>query len=157
MTLIAKAADAYETSDTSLLAACPLVSVIVLTYNHAPFLREAVSSVIGQIAPFPIEVVIAEDHSTDDTLQIALALQRENPATATVRVIHGPANIGGNRNVVRAIGALSLVAHDSAPFGIYAGIPMRRRKDWSRRLLEVEKRFLFEQEASHPASTMRQQ
>jgi galactoside O-acetyltransferase len=41
-----------------------------------------------------------------------------------------------------AIGALSLVKHDCAAFGIYAGQPARRLGDRSRQLLDVEQRFL---------------
>jgi galactoside O-acetyltransferase len=44
-----------------------------------------------------------------------------------------------------AIGALSLVKGDCAPFGVYAGAPARRRNERSRALLEVEARFLADQ------------
>lgn len=91
----------FETSDATRLARDPLVSVIVLTYNHEAFLRQAVENIVNQIAPFRLEIVIAEDHSTDDTFEVALLMQRENPAI--VRVIHGPTNIGMIPNVLRAI------------------------------------------------------
>ena len=41
-----------------------------------------------------------------------------------------------------AIGALSLVKSDLAPYGIYAGSPLKRIKDRSRRLLGLEKTYL---------------
>lgn len=41
-----------------------------------------------------------------------------------------------------AVGALSLVNRDLEPFGVYAGSPIRRLKDRSRRLLDLEREFL---------------
>ncbi|MBC7450578.1 MAG: glycosyltransferase family 2 protein [Cytophagales bacterium] len=47
----------------------PLVSIIAISYNHAPFIREALESVFGQTYA-PIEIIIADDHSTDNSLQL---------------------------------------------------------------------------------------
>lgn len=91
----------FETSDATRLVRHPLVSVIVLAYNHEAYLRQAIKSIVNQIAPFTIEIILAEDHSTDDTFEVALAAHRENPAI--IRVIHGPTNIGMIPNVLRAI------------------------------------------------------
>ena len=44
-----------------------------------------------------------------------------------------------------SVGALSLVTKDLDPWGIYAGIPVRRLKDRKRDLLEIENRLLSEQ------------
>lgn len=41
-----------------------------------------------------------------------------------------------------AIGSLSLVKDSCAPFGIYAGNPLRRLRERERGLLDLEKRFL---------------
>lgn len=41
-----------------------------------------------------------------------------------------------------ALGALSLVPNSLDPWGVYAGIPVRRLKDRKRDLLELEKRYL---------------
>lgn len=49
-----------------------------------------------------------------------------------------------------SLGAMSLAKASTAPWGIYAGIPARRIKERSRDLLELEKRFLQEQD-SHQA------
>ena len=43
-----------------------------------------------------------------------------------------------------SVGALSLVKDDLAEFGLYAGVPARRIGDRSRKLLEMERRFLAE-------------
>lgn len=48
-----------------------------------------------------------------------------------------------------AVGALSLVNRDLAPWGIHAGTPARRLRERSRRLLELE-RILLAEEAARP-------
>jgi galactoside O-acetyltransferase len=45
-----------------------------------------------------------------------------------------------------AIGALSLVKDDCEAFGIYAGIPARRIAERGRRLLEIERQLVSEQQ-----------
>lgn len=75
-----------------------LVTTIIPVYNRAAMLREAVASVLAQTYR-PIEVVIVDDGSTDDTPSVADALARAHPGE--VRVIHqenrgvGPAREAG--------------------------------------------------------------
>ena len=47
----------------------PLVSVIIASYNHAQYVREALMSVQAQTYP-SIELIIIDDGSTDETAQI---------------------------------------------------------------------------------------
>ncbi len=51
----------------------PLVSVIIPAYNAAQFLREAVASVRAQ-GYSPIEIVIVDDGSTDNTAETIRSL-----------------------------------------------------------------------------------
>jgi len=53
----------------------PMVSVCVFAYNHEKFLAQALDSVLAQEVCFDIEIVIAEDYSTDSTLEIARSYQ----------------------------------------------------------------------------------
>ena len=39
----------------------PLVSVKMITYNHAPYIEDAIEGVLIQQTDFPIELVIGED------------------------------------------------------------------------------------------------
>ena len=59
--------------------ASPRVSVAMITYNHAKFIAQAIESVLMQQAPFPIELVIGEDCSTDGTRAIVEHYARLRP------------------------------------------------------------------------------
>ena len=62
----------------------PVVSVIIATYNSSKnsFLEECLSSVRGQKCDFPIEIIVVDGGSTDDSIQIA---QKYG-----ARIIHNP-------------------------------------------------------------------
>ena len=62
-----------------------LVSTIIPVFNRGVMLREAVSSVIAQTYR-PIEILIVDDGSTDDTSSVADDLAIRNPGE--IRVIH---------------------------------------------------------------------
>jgi glycosyltransferase involved in cell wall biosynthesis len=89
----------YETSSPHRLVEHPRVSVLMITYNHAKYLAEAIESVVRQACNFPFELIIGEDASKDETLQVAIEYQKRYPEI--VRVIHSPTNIGMNANSLR--------------------------------------------------------
>ncbi len=64
-----------------------LVSTVIPAYNRGPMLREAVHSVLQQTWR-PIEIIIVDDGSTDDTLDVANDLMRQHPGV--VHVIRKP-------------------------------------------------------------------
>jgi hypothetical protein len=68
-----------EFGDPSKLPAAPLVSVFMITYQHAAFIREAIDSVLMQRVDFPYEICIGEDESTDGTREICLEFARKHP------------------------------------------------------------------------------
>lgn len=78
-----------------------LVSTIIPVFNRPALLQEAVASVLAQDY-LPIEVIIIDDGSTDDTGRVAEELSALNPGV--VRVIHiangGP---GSAREVGRQV------------------------------------------------------
>lgn len=48
----------------------PLVSVIVLTYNHSAFIEKCLTSILDQETDFDFEVIVSDDASTDGTVAI---------------------------------------------------------------------------------------
>src|SRR5690554_3161532 len=48
----------------------PLLSVRLMTYNHEKFIHQAMESILSQKVDFPVEVVVGDDFSTDNTLSI---------------------------------------------------------------------------------------
>ncbi len=47
-----------------------VVSVRLMTYNHGKFIKEAMDGIMMQKTSFPVEIVVGDDFSTDDTLDI---------------------------------------------------------------------------------------
>lgn len=92
-----------EVSDPALLEKHPVVSVLMLAYNHGAYLAQAIEGVLTQQVDFPIELLIGEDCSTDDTRAIALHYQMAHPQT--IRVISASHNVGMQRNSQRLIEA----------------------------------------------------
>jgi len=64
-----KDAGAIESAEGQ-FAERPLVSVVIPTYNHAKFLRQAITSALSQTYQ-PSEVIVIDDGSTDDTPNVA--------------------------------------------------------------------------------------
>lgn len=91
--------DVQETSDPLRLVKAPRVSVLMITYNHADYLAEAIEGVIGQKCDFPFELIIGEDASSDTTKQIATEYQMRYPEI--IRVISSADNVGMNANSLR--------------------------------------------------------
>jgi glycosyltransferase involved in cell wall biosynthesis len=67
-----------------------LVSTIIPVFNRAAMLHEAVASVLAQTYR-PIEIVIVDDGSTEDTPRVADELAREH---SEIRVVHRSVNGG---------------------------------------------------------------
>jgi glycosyltransferase involved in cell wall biosynthesis len=94
--------------DQLLLVDKPKVSVCMITFQHAEFLRQSLGSVMEQKTDFDFEVVLADDCSTDGTDRIALEFQQKFPER--VRVLLARENLGrhtkgGHINLLRALQA----------------------------------------------------
>lgn len=91
--------EAYEISDPSKLVKKPLVSVLMLAYNHENYLAEAILGVISQKCDFEFELIIGEDASNDGTRKVAIEFQKQYPEI--IRIIYSDHNIGMNANSFR--------------------------------------------------------
>lgn len=90
-----------EQSDPAVMTMSPVVSVCVVTYNQAEYIRECLDSILAQKTDFPFEVVIGEDCSSDATRKIVEAYREKHPEQ--IRLLYSDANVGANMNSMRVI------------------------------------------------------
>lgn len=83
----------------------PKLSVIVITYNHERFIRQAIDSVLGQKTPFPVEILISEDCSTDSTRSIVQDYAKAHPAR--IKILLSEQNMNSNFVLERGVDATS--------------------------------------------------
>jgi len=81
------------------------LSVLVVSYNHEKYIGEAIESILFQETDFPIEILIADDCSTDGTPEIIHRYQAKHPGL--VRVLDSQGNLGITRNYQRGFAACS--------------------------------------------------
>jgi glycosyltransferase involved in cell wall biosynthesis len=101
--------ETMEVSSDIVFLQVPLVSVWMITYNHASYIAQAIDSVLRQIVDFPIELVIGDDSSTDGTCEIIAEYQQKFPQM--IRVLNSQKNLGSvlgkkwQPNVIRTLSA----------------------------------------------------
>lgn len=81
------------------------ISVLMLTRNHGPFVRQAVESVLAQRCDRPFCLWIGEDGSTDDAPALCRELQAAHPDR--IRLLSSPAPLGMHGNFARLWAASS--------------------------------------------------
>ena len=75
------------------------ISVVIATYNGSAFIREQLESVIGQSFK-PIEIVVADDGSTDRTLEIVKSVAAGSSVPVAIKVNN--TNLGFRDNFLNA-------------------------------------------------------
>ncbi len=76
------------------------LTVLVVTYNHAAFIEQALDSVLAQETDRTVEIIISEDASTDATTEIVTAFAAREPRA---RLLLSPHNLHSNEVVARGI------------------------------------------------------
>ena len=74
------------------------VSVCVITFNQEIYIAQCLESILAQKCEFAFEVVIRDDFSLDNTIQIIRSYQNKFPKI--VRLLNAEENIGANRNLL---------------------------------------------------------
>jgi glycosyltransferase involved in cell wall biosynthesis len=81
----------------------PLISVLIISYNHERYIQQTLESVLAQETNFPYEIVIGDDASTDKTVDLCRAYMRQYPEI--IRVLGTPQNLGVVPNFLRTLQA----------------------------------------------------
>lgn len=82
--------------------ATPKLSVLLVTYNHENYIRQAMDSVMMQQTDFDFEIVVADDCSQDSTIAVIEEYQAKNH---NIRILPSERNVGITRNYQRGFGA----------------------------------------------------
>ncbi|HTQ60906.1 MAG TPA: glycosyltransferase family 2 protein [Candidatus Solibacter sp.] len=77
------------------------ISVAMCTYNGARFLPEQLESIAAQ-ARLPDELVVCDDRSTDESVEIVKGFARDAPFSVRLEINEG--NLGSTKNFEKAIG-----------------------------------------------------
>lgn len=80
----------------------PLVSISMVTYHAEAFISDAIEGVLRQSIDFPIELVIGDDASTDQTRHICETYAAQYPNI--VRLVPSATNMGIAANTARTMG-----------------------------------------------------
>jgi len=71
------------------------ITVVIITYNHVRFIRQAIESALSQQTSFDFEILISEDCSTDGTREVVLEYAAAYPDK--IRSQLSPVNLGNSR------------------------------------------------------------
>lgn len=78
----------------------PAITVVMMCFNLEGYIEQAIQSVQGQVFDDAIEIMVADDCSTDSTVQRVLELQRVDPRVVLLR---SEKRLGVALNFARAI------------------------------------------------------
>lgn len=80
-----------------------MVSVVMITYGHEKFIAEAIDGVLMQEINFPVELIIANDCSPDNTDIIIQKYIKEDPKGQIIKYFLQEKNIGMMPNFIIAL------------------------------------------------------
>lgn len=78
----------------------PTISVLVIAYNHEPYIETALNSILAQKVDAALEILVADDCSTDKTVEVVKRIRERSPFPITL--LTSEKNIGHTRNYERA-------------------------------------------------------
>ena len=81
----------------------PIVSVVMVTFNHEKYIREAIEGVLMQECNFGVELIVANDCSTDNTNEVIQELLQNHPRSHWIKYINHIENKGMMPNFVWAL------------------------------------------------------
>ena len=82
------------------------ISVLLVTYNHENHIRQALDALFGQVIEGPIELIIADDASSDGTVDIIKEYEGEDDRFS-FKYLDNAKNVGISKNYQRGFAACS--------------------------------------------------
>src|SRR5690554_4252592 len=79
------------------------VSVVMITYNHEKFIKEAIEGVLIQQGNFEVELIIADDNSPDNTECVVKDIKANHPNGHWIKYTKHAVNKGMNKNFTWAL------------------------------------------------------
>lgn len=80
-----------------------MVSVCMITYKHAPYVVQALESILNQQTDFPFEVIVSDDCSPDDTVAVIQNFIATHPKGELVKFYPQQNNLGVLPNFIFAL------------------------------------------------------
>ncbi len=77
----------------------PLVSTCILTYQHEPFISQAIDGALAQQCTFDYEIIICDDGSSDGTQEICRSYAAKYPDK--IKLLSNDKNLGINANAMQ--------------------------------------------------------
>lgn len=81
----------------------PKVSVVMITYGHEKYIQQAIEGVFMQKTNFPVELIIANDWSPDNSDEVISNIINNTPENITVNYTRHEKNIGMMPNFLWAL------------------------------------------------------
>lgn len=81
------------------------LTIVIPTYNKEKYIAECLDSIFSQQTSYSFSILVADDCSTDDTLNILKKYQRKHPGQ--IRILTSSKNQKLYKNVIRAYAQLS--------------------------------------------------
>ncbi len=89
----------------------PRVSICVTAYNHEPFIRQCLQSLVDQQSQWPFEILVGEDCSTDATRAIVQEFARDHPTVVKAMLPERNLGMFANYRAVHAAARGEFVCH----------------------------------------------
>lgn len=82
-----------------------LLTVVIVSYKQAKYIKDAINSVLSQKVDFRYELLLADDCSKDGTLEIMREYEKKYPGI--IKVLERKKNMGATKNCLDAYGYAS--------------------------------------------------
>ena len=81
----------------------PLISICLITYNQERYIKQTLESILMQVFPFDMEVVVSNDGSTDATHEIIKSVIESHAKGHLIRYFNQDQNLGMMPNFIFAL------------------------------------------------------